>query len=73
MESDKIWLTSNGRLCVNTTSHLSFVKLDNGIMLLPLGDEQRGEGLKLMVIDGSKYRKIDVKEDQEWPEIKIEN
>jgi len=53
-------------------SHLEFIKLSNGMMLLPLGDWERRQGLRLMVIDGDKYKMIDVKFNAEWPDIKIE-
>ncbi len=53
-------------------SHLEFIKLSNGVMLLPIGDWERSQGLSLLVIDGNKYRKIDVKSNAEWPDIKIE-
>src|SRR5690554_648644 len=49
-------------------SYLEFIKLSNGMMLLPLGDWERDQGIKLMVIDGNMYKMIDVKYNAEWPE-----
>lgn len=45
---------------------LHFVKLSNGMMLLPLGTDW-WEGMRLMIIyEGNKYGQISVKEYQEW-------
>lgn len=53
-------------------SYLEFIKLSNGTMLLPLGNWESKQGLRLMVIDGNKYKMIDVKYNAEWPDIKVE-
>lgn len=53
-------------------SLLEFIKLSNGMMLLPLGDWERDQGIRLMVIDGNKYKMIDVKYNAKWPDIKAE-
>src|SRR5690554_4937298 len=53
-------------------SHLEFIKLSNGMMLLPLGNWEMDQGIRLMVIDGNKYGMIDVKYNAEWPDIEIE-